>query len=325
MSPVAASDDPLWRHVALPHAVIVPVLGVPVRFRSNSDAAQAAVHQSFGRWAPEPAAGDPQVDVRIVVHPGTEARPVRTPVSVRMPDADRLIWHTAGSVGVVDLGRGDAVAYVSEELLADLEHFRYTLLEGMTLVLVGTRDRLPVHAAMIARDGVAVVLAGPTGRGKSTLAYAAGRRGWQVLADDGIYVQTSPALRLWGRPAPLLLPDDARGRFPELAHREPTRQASGKLKIPIDTGLDRQPEPVSRAVICVLERGPVAARDLLPPGEVYAALTRDFQQGLEPYGDAPARVSRLLARQGGWRLTLSNDPDEAVGLLEGMAGWRDTG
>jgi hypothetical protein len=316
MSETAPPDDPLLRHAPLAHAVTVPVLGVPVRFRSNSAAVLAAVHESFGRWVTESVAGDPQVDYRIILHPGTEARAVRAPVTPRMPDPDRVFLHTAGSLGVVDLRRGDAVAYVTEGLLADTEHFRYTLLEGLTLVLVATHDRLPVHAAMIARRGVAVALAGPSGRGKSTVAYAAQRRGWRVLADDGVYVQTSPALRIWGRPAPLLLPGDARDRFPELAEREPTRQASGKLKIPVDSGLVSQPDPVPEAVVCVLDRGPVATIEPLPPAELVAALIRDLEPGLELYGDAPARVAGMLAARGGWRLTLSADPAEAVGLLE---------
>jgi hypothetical protein len=314
-----APDDPMLRHVPLAHEVTVPVLGVPVRFRSNSAAVLAAVHQSFGRWVTEPASGDPQADYRIILHPGTEARLDRAPITPRMPDPDRVFLHTAGSMGVVDLRRGDAVAYVTGALLDDTEHFRYSMLEGLTLVLVATRDRLPVHGAMIARGGAAVILAGPSGRGKSTVAYQALRRGWRVLADDGVYVQTSPALRIWGRPAPLLLPGDARDRFPELAEREPTRQASGRLKIPVDSGLVRQPEPVAEAVMCVLDRGPVAAIEPLPPAELAAALTRDLEPGLELYGDAPARVAEMLAARGGWRLTLSADPAEAVDLLEQLS------
>jgi hypothetical protein len=324
MTDPAPSSDPLLRHVPLPHTADVPVLGVPVRFRSNSGAVLAAVHGSFGRWTrPERNAESrehPSLEVRIVLHPGTEPQTRRTPVAVRMPDADRLLWHTPGSVGMVDLGRGTAVAYVTQALVDDVEHFGYTVLEGMTLTLVATRDRLPVHASLIERNGRAVVLTGPSGRGKSTLAYAALRRGWRVLADDGVYVQTSPSLAVWGRPAPLLLPGDARDRYRELAGREPTRQAGGKLKIPVDTGLATQPEPLRQVAVCVLARGGAPSLAPLKADELLAALTRELEPGLELYGDAPLEVARRLSAGGGWRLTLSDDPNEAIDLLGRLAG-----
>jgi hypothetical protein len=316
-----APDDPLLRHVPLAHDVTVPILGVPVRFRSNSAAALAAVHESFGRWVAAPGPGDPPpvpaADVRIILHPGTEARATGAPVTARMPDAERVLLQTAGSVALVDLRRGDAVLYVTAALLADAEHFRYSVLEGPTLVLVAARDRLPVHAAMIARAGRAVVLVGPSGRGKSTVAYAAMRRGWRVLADDAVYVQTSPALRVWGRPGHLYLPGDAGARFAELAGRSPTLLANGKLKFVVDTG---PAEPaVPEAAICVLERGAVTALESIGPAELAAALLGELAPSHELYGDAPARVTRMLARDGGWRLTLAADPADAVHLLERLS------
>jgi hypothetical protein len=223
-------------------------------------------------------------------------------------------------VALLDLRRDDAVAYVTADFLGDVEHFRFSMLEGVTLVLVASHDRIPVHGAMIARGNVAVILAGPSGRGKSTVSYAALRRGWRVLADDGVYVQTSPSLRIWGRPAALLLPDDARRRFPELAAREPTRQAGGKLKIPVDSRITEEPEPVAEAMVCILERGDRVRLEPLGPAELEAGLAVDREPGLAPYGDAPARVGRMLSARGGWRLTLSDDPGDAVGLLDGIAG-----
>jgi hypothetical protein len=145
------------------------------------------------------------------------------------------------------------------------------------------------------------------------------RRGWRVLADDGVYVQTRPSLGVWGRPGPLLLPGDARDRYPELADREPTRQASGKLKIPVDTGLAKQPEPLTQVAICVLARGDAPSLESLGPDQLLEVLVRELEPILELYGDAPVRVARMLAATGGWRLTLSADPDQAVRLIEGVA------
>lgn len=59
--------------------------------------------------------------------------------------------------------------------------------------LLGSCDRLLVHAAAVARDGAAALLTGPTGAGKSTTAYAAWKAGWSVLADDWVLIAPSAA------------------------------------------------------------------------------------------------------------------------------------
>src|SRR5439155_20174104 len=44
------SPDVLYHGVALRHVMELPVLGVPVRFESNSAAALAVIEEAFGIW-----------------------------------------------------------------------------------------------------------------------------------------------------------------------------------------------------------------------------------------------------------------------------------
>lgn len=62
----------------------------------------------------------------------------------------------------------------------------YAFLEwGMNWCLsVAMHEYLKLHAAVVARDGVAMVLPGLPGAGKSTLCAALALRGWQVLSDE---------------------------------------------------------------------------------------------------------------------------------------------
>jgi hypothetical protein len=321
------SSDPLYRTTDLPHVIRLPVLGIPVVFATNSMTAREAVTEWFGMW--EHLARYPdfldtsETRVRIVVHDGSEGTEGRTPMRYRMPDGDRVLVHTAGSMGIVDIGRGDAVAYVTAELLADRGHFQYGMLEMMTLVLVTFRDRLPLHAALVARDGAAILLAGGSGLGKSTLAYQARRAGWTLLADDGVYVQTTPTRRLWGGPRRLYLPPDAARWFPELAHREVELQANGKTKIALPHAHDWEgigPPVVERAAICVLGRaaGP-ATLERIGPDVVRAALLADLAAAHDLYRDAGDRVITPLCADGGWRLARSRHPADAAPLLDALA------
>ena len=46
----------------------------------------------------------------------------------------------------------------------------------------------PVHAALVVKDGVGIMLCGDSMAGKSTLAYACARAGWSYVTDDGTFL-----------------------------------------------------------------------------------------------------------------------------------------
>ncbi|MFT4615631.1 MAG: HprK-related kinase A [Bacteroidia bacterium] len=62
----------------------------------------------------------------------------------------------------------------------------YAFLEwGMNwCVSLQTNEYLKLHAAVVARDGLAVIMPGVPGAGKSTLCAALGLSGWRVLSDE---------------------------------------------------------------------------------------------------------------------------------------------
>lgn len=87
-------------------------------------------------------------------------------------------------------------------------HTVHHLLLNQVLPLMLSRSgRVVLHAGAVAIDGRAVVFAGPTGSGKSTLVAACAQAGAEVLCDDSLVVYRSadgwmgvpsyPALRLW--------------------------------------------------------------------------------------------------------------------------------
>src|SRR5881296_707238 len=329
-----ASPDVLYHSVPLRHVMELPVLGVPVHFASNSATALAVVEEAFGIWrglCTSPGLIAPLgVRVRLIVHDGDErgsdVAKSHAPVTCRMPDADRIILHTPGSVGIADSRRQEAIAYITPALLADRAHVQYSMIEGLTLVLVTACDRYPVHAAAIARGGVALLLAGPPGTGKSTLAYQAHRLGLRVLSDDAVYVQLDPEFRVWGLPGRVRLLPTAVSHFPELAARSPTLLANGDEKLLVqclgEWPLATAPAPVATRVgVCLLERtggSTTVSKAPASSAEVQAFLKDGIGLSRARFGASLDEALRRLAGTGGWRVSLSANPADAMPMFDDM-------
>lgn len=308
------------------HRCELPVLGIPVRFETNALSMLDVIEETFGLWrslSPFPdLVSSESVTARFTVEPGDEGGHAHAPLSYRMPRFERVELTTPGSRGVADARRREVVAQVTEALVADRAHFRYGVLEALTLALLTRFDRVPFHAAAIVRDGKVLLLAGPTGSGKSTLCYVAQRAGFKILADDAVYLQLAPSLRVWGIPGHLHLPVDAAAEFPELAGTQPSLLANGKEKMAVDVraaGAAVEPPVVSGAAICFLTRsgrGPSASS--LERSAVRTRLRERPEEGFDVFSASLERVGDSLARGKGWVLDQGNSPRESIPLLHRM-------
>jgi hypothetical protein len=314
--------DPLGRDLPTDQVLATSVLGMPVRFESNSYAVIDTAAQAFGDPVPmsKPWRRKPLL-VRIVVH-GEHAT---TPGQVRVwsPDATRLIMHASDRVAIADPIRRQAIAYVSCALVARKPEFTETVLEALTYAIVDHYDRLPIHAAAVERNGTVVLLMGPSGAGKSTLAYAAHLAGLTVVSDDTVWVQLRPRMTVWGPPTRgrrIALMPNARDTFPSLAS-DPRRLPNGKCKIVVPLG-DAVPQGslhAERAVVCLLRKaGDETLLTRTGPETVAAALAREPEPGFDRFPTRLAACARALAGDGGWELAVSNDPSSAVPHLVTM-------
>ena len=301
----------------------LPVLGVMTTFMADSRDVTAAIHDCFGAWAALGVSSDvvssSPAMVRIVTHGGTAAQ--EPPVfRHHAPDRNTLLITGAECVGVADAARRESVAYIPRGMTAYPVEFFDGMLEPLTLFLLGALDRQPLHAAAIARNGIAIVLAGASGAGKSTLVYAARQLGFHILADEPVYVQLVPSLRVWGRRARLHLMPEAVTHFPELRGTPPVRLPSGKSKIVIN-----DTEPGQRyadvAGICLLTRSQSGRAALKPvdPAHVVSVMTAQLDPGYDLFADSiGARIARI-AERGAWSLELTASPHDALPLLEEIA------
>jgi hypothetical protein len=289
------------------------VLGIPLRVESDSPRVLAIAAEAFGAPA-EGRVGGRGARVRIRVHPrGDGAGPVHHGV----PRRELLLLSGPGCRGYADTAAREAVAEVDEALLDDRDYFRAGVLEALALFLLARMDRDPLHASAVARGDTALLLAGRSGVGKSTLVYAAARAGLRVLSEDAVYLQSDPP-RVWGIPRFVhLMPETARF-FPELAEVRPKLLYNGKTKLAIDLRAlaSDGAEPVAaRAGICLLARGDTPGADPIDPREAVAELTASLEPGFDAYADSVGEKVARVAETGAWRLTLPPHPADAVPLL----------
>jgi len=289
---------------ARPRVLRLAPLGVAMRLEARGGS--AAVDLACRGWAGEPGGPGPALRLSLDVDPALRGSgPPAVEVAGR-----RLALRGPGLCGGACADRGVAWCRLSADWQHDPERLRAEALDPLVLFLVARHGRTPIHAAAIERGGLAIVLAGPSGAGKSTLALAADRAGWDVLAEDTVYVQEAPQPALWGSPGPAhVLPGEASPAPGAIRWR------NGTLKHAV--ALRSQPEsaPVARqATLCVLARGDAAGLEPLTPAEALRALPPP-EPGFDLLAPAIARASALLASRGAWRLTLSADPAEALALL----------
>jgi hypothetical protein len=330
--PVAPPSDPLWSDVPLDHRIEVRVFGLPLAVESNFPLIGRLVEEALGPVAVQVAAGDPggpadsatRVRLRVILEPTVTAHHHVEPTQWRMYDADHALLRAPGIVGWIDFTASQGVLYVEEFRVRDGAEFRHAIIRGPALYLMNRRDRHPVHAAALRNGDAALILVGSSGSGKSTLCYAASRAGVEVFSDDAVRVQHTPELRIWGSPGHVNLLDDSCALFSELRQDDSARMmVNGKVKhvITVATGVPGAPAFVRRARVCILgrERGRVV-RVPATAEEIVRRITGapEAISDASPKERAPAAVA--LAARGGWTLTLSADPNEALPhLLEMLA------
>lgn len=186
--------------------------------------------------------------------------------------------------------------------------FRETV-HTAALFLVAQRGRTPVHASAVVIGNCACVLAGRSGSGKSSLALAANSAGLPVLAEDTVFVQLDPALRIWGLAGDVHILENTAPPGTEAR----TRLRSGRLKYAVP--IARARPSADSATLYVLARGDQVSLDPLPPETAVRMLTSEPESGYEFYGHRMEDAIRAIAGGGCWQLTLADDPNAAIARL----------
>ena len=143
---------------------------------------------------------------------------------------------------------------------------------------LGWRRHVLIHAAVVERDGRALMLSGVSGSGKSTLAALLAQAGWRLLGDE--FALLDPAT---GALAPFPRPISLKNESIALLQAPPSRWGPTLMDTPKGTIRHLVPD---RAALAAIDEPAVPALVLFPsfgaaeavrdlfPGEAFARLTQ---------------------------------------------------
>ncbi len=185
-----------------------------------------------------------------------------------------------------------------------------------------SRGFVAIHAAAVVKNNTCLLLCGPSGTGKSTLAYACLRRGYKLLAEDVVQANVSgKSLKLWGMPWKSHLLAESLPFFPELNGKSEKLLVNGKWKVPLNL-VETYPEflvtNAENGRLIFLKKsqpGIPAALTVLSPSEARANFEAiwSWESGWQPVYEQ--RLEALLM-PGAFCLQLGRTPDESIQALE---------
>jgi hypothetical protein len=165
---------------------VVDVAGVPVGLRASDEVRGRSLRATLEGFDTTRADAlvTIAVDAERVAPPDAEPQSQLYHIKYWEAPGDAVVGGSAGLLLFVD--GSESRAHLPD--LAALTDFEGCVFLPLTWLLA-RHARFVLHGAAVERDGVAFLVLGHSGMGKSTLAAAALEAGWRVLADDVVIVR----------------------------------------------------------------------------------------------------------------------------------------
>jgi len=149
--------------------------------------------------------------------------------------------------GVADYYVTNGTSVVVQPWSSDLGEVRVYILGLVMGVIIQQRGIMALHGSAVVLNGQAVIFAGISGAGKSTMAAALRNRGHLLLADDVAVITVAKAGQPWvqsGFPQQKLMPDSAEQVGIEAASLTLVSQSWDKYAVPVTVGFESRPMPL---------------------------------------------------------------------------------
>lgn len=285
------------------------ILGRPLALRIASPAVAAWLERHWLRGAADAAPHPYRIALEETETVDDDAPDGWTPVEVRLPDGITMGWENRGRawrwregsavVRVRFAGDGAEIGFRAPADDRGEETSPSNFFPALYVAVCETLREsglVPLHAAVVVRDGRATALAAPSGTGKTTTLLRLLGRGWRPLAEDLSWLDPATGtLHGWDRGL-RLWQDGVERMGPELAGAEWSTDSDGKRFLPWDAlGVERVTRARLTRVI-VLERDASRPTGLEPLAPRDAVRVLWQAMGVPLSADVRASVSEHVAR-----------------------------
>lgn len=309
----------------LKYEAVFPLLGQPVKFRSNHKLVIEHTSSVMRHWytLPEFLHEKSRGLIVDIIIQGLDR-------DIPVPDIYDFHCRIRGDLRLAGCGKnllysdrktGRALAFVTSDLLQNKSAFSWFVIEPLALFLVNTSRWVTFHSSAVTKNGKALAFMGNSGAGKSTLAYACLRRGFNLLSEDVIYVDLESDSRIWGNATTVNLMPDTIKLFPELENRKPQVRPNGKLKITIPVSEIKNCSPALQTqsiIVCLIEPNHNNSDSMLEPISpelIRKTIISNLEPGFDLYAEyIPAALQRLL-KNTAYRLRVGHDLAAATDIL----------
>jgi len=184
--------DPFGELSAPPLRERLQLLGARFEFESNSPKLLDLVASAYaGLPGHRLSLRVPRLKLRLVLASGARRHRVAEPPPLGMFCAEGLLAGATDSSSFVAISAQErsGLVVVDPKMLRFAYHTRYELIEFAVFTLASRAQSLvPLHAACVGMDGRGVLLMGPTGSGKSTVALQCLLQGFDFVSEDSAFV-----------------------------------------------------------------------------------------------------------------------------------------
>jgi hypothetical protein len=230
---VPSTNDPLLTRTPLDHEGLFYPYKFPVRIRSNSPVTLRAAEVSWGTYKKRFDA--PPMEVRLLISESSSPGRLEPPI-FRSQGHLLSIVGDSENFACLDLRDGFSFGWVTANTASNMEYFRQCFLDVMIYPLIEIRHLVTVHSACVIHRGKGILLAGDSGAGKSSLAYACARRQWTYVSDDAsAFVRASDRPMIIGHPQKFRFREPVGELFPEFRGLKSSIRAYGKPTIEVRT------------------------------------------------------------------------------------------
>jgi hypothetical protein len=184
--------DPFGHHSRVLARKPLHLLGARFHFESNHEPLLQLIDHAYAGLPRHKLSGSaPDMRVRLLLTSGDVPRKRSEPPQFRMLSGAGFLGGATDSSNFVVLSPQEktAIVGVSPEMLRYPYHTRYELIEFAVFTLAVWGQKLTsLHGACVGRNGRGVLLMGPSGTGKSTVALLSLLEGLDFLSEDSVFV-----------------------------------------------------------------------------------------------------------------------------------------